>query len=459
MTGDNTLRGKNVLVVGAGSSGMAAISALRKEGAVISLQDQKSREDMNPKVLEYIDGKLAEEFLGTVPGDTEKYHMLVLSPGVPPDTPFIGMCRKNGAKIIGELELAYMMTQGRFAAITGTNGKTTTTALTGEIFAKAGKDHHVVGNIGIPVVSKAAMAEKDTWLITEVSSFQLETIEKFRPQVACVLNLTPDHMDRHKTMGEYGKVKARIFENQTKDDFAVINYDDKACRAMLKGTKGKAFPFSRKEELDGGAFIDGGNIVVREKDKKPQIVCAAGDLKIPGEHNLENALAATAMAYCAGIDIKKIAAALKSFNGVEHRLEYCGSAEGIRYVNDSKGTNTDAAIKAIHAIDGRIVMIAGGYDKGADYEDLIKEFKNKVICTVLIGKTAVKIKNTAEKMGFTDTLIVEDMESAVREATRKAGAGDTVLLSPACASWDMYKNFEERGRHFKECVKKLGAER
>lgn len=449
------VKGKRVFVVGMGTSGMAAVSALVREGAEVAVQDSKKEDEMHPRVIEYLEGKDVDCFFGTLPSDSKEYDYMVLSPGVPPNLPFIREAAKAGVEIMGELELAYRLCEGTFYAITGTNGKTTATSLVGDIFKAAGEDTCVVGNIGTAVVSQTASATEDTRLVTEVSSFQLETISTFKPHIALILNLTPDHMDRHKTMQRYGETKARVFENQSSEDYAIVNYDDTDCYRLAKGTKAKIVPFSRQEELEFGAFVKDDKIVVKNEDGKLIKFCGTDELKIPGTHNLENALGAAAMAYFAGINPKIITKTLKSFAGVEHRIEFCEDVNGIRYVNDSKGTNTDAAIKAIEAMKGKIVLIAGGYDKGAEYEDFVEAFGDKVKNVVLIGKTAVKIKDTAEKMGYTNTLIVEGMEDAVREASALASAGDTVLLSPACASWDMYANFEKRGEHFKECVRGL----
>ncbi len=451
----DNMKNKNVLVVGLGKSGIAAVQAMLKLGAAVSVQDSKISEEVDPQLLAFLEGRQVNCCFGKKPEDMSVFDMLILSPGVSPELPFIKEAQAAGAEIIGELEIAYRIGRGKYVAITGTNGKTTTTTLVGEIFKKAKEKTYVVGNIGVAVISKALTAEEDAWLVTETSSFQLETTRYFKPTVSAILNLTPDHMDRHKTMENYGKAKAKIFENQDASQYLIINYDDKACFALAENCNAQVVPFSRKEELDFGAFLQDGYITIREKDGKTIRFCRADQLAIPGSHNLENALAAAAIAYFAGLDPQIISQAMVEFQGVEHRIEFCGQVDGVRFVNDSKGTNPDASIKAIEAMKGGVVLIAGGDDKGSSFEELIKAFDGKVKHMVLLGKTASKIKETAEKLGFTNSMIVKDMEECVKEAFKLAEPGDTVLLSPACASWDMYTGFEQRGKHFKNCVHRL----
>lgn len=450
------IKDKKVLVVGLGKSGIAAIEAMIKLQADVAVQDSKTEDAVDTDLLTYLKENDVECYFGRTPDDMTQFDMLVLSPGVPPELAFIEKAKSAGAEIIGELEVAYRFGKGQYVALTGTNGKTTTTTLVGEIFEKAGKETHVVGNIGVAVVSKSLDVDDDAWLVTETSSFQLETICDFKPVVSAVLNLTPDHLNRHKTMENYGAAKARIFENQDESQYLVINYDDKICFDLAKDCKAKVVPFSRLEELEFGAFVKDGYIVIKNEQGELIKFCKTDELHIPGTHNLENALAAAAIAYFAGLDADVITAALVEFQGVEHRIEFCGEVDGVRFVNDSKGTNPEASIKAIDAMKGGVVLIAGGYDKGSTFDELIKAFNGKVKHMVLLGKTAPVIKETAEKLGFTASVIVENMEQCVSEGFRLAEKGDTVLLSPACASWDMYKSFEQRGDHFKECVKNLG---
>jgi len=449
------MKDKKVLIVGLGGSGKAAAQAMVKLGAEVFVQDSKSEENIEPQLLAWLREKNVTCYLGCVPEDMGMFDMLILSPGVPPELGFIKDAKAAGAEIIGELEIAYRTGHGNYVAITGTNGKTTTTTLVGEIYKAADKETYVVGNIGVAVISKALSASDDSWLVTETSSFQLETISTFRPQVSAILNLTPDHMDRHKTMANYGNAKAQVFMNQTPDQYCVMNYDDKECWKLAENCKAKVVPFSRLQELEFGAFVKDGNIVIKNEADELVEICAADELQIPGAHNLENALAACAIAYFGGIGKDVIAQVLRTFTGVEHRIEFCGQIDGVRFVNDSKGTNPDAAIKAIEAMKENIILIAGGYDKNSDFEEFVAAFDGRVKALMLLGKTASKIKDTAEKAGFTNSMILKDMEACVREAFGIAKPGDVVLLSPACASWDMYTSFEQRGEHFKQCVQGL----
>lgn len=444
-----------VLIVGMGNSGQAAVQAMVKLGADISVQDSKTEDNMDPQLLTFLKENNIKCYLGEIPEDMAAFDMLIVSPGVPLELAFIKEAKEAGAEIIGELEVAYRNGNGNYVAITGTNGKTTTTTLVGEIYKASGRTTYVVGNIGVAVISKSLTAEEDSWLVTECSSFQLESIKDFKPQVSAILNLTPDHLDRHKTMENYGKAKAQIFANQDPDQYCVVNYDDKECYDLAKECKAKVVPFSRLEELSFGAFVKDGCIVIKDGSGKQIEICRVDELKIPGAHNLENALAACAVAYFGGIDKNVIAEVMRSFAGVEHRIELCDTINGIRFVNDSKGTNPDAAIKAIEAMKENIILIAGGYDKNSTYDEFVAAFEGRVKALLLLGKTATKIKEAAEKAGFTNSTILEDMESCVAEAYRIAKPGDVVLLSPACASWDMYTSFEHRGRHFKDCVKAL----
>ena len=446
------IQGKSVLVVGLGKSGIAAAQALVKRGANVSVQDSKSVNAIDPQLVTYLENEKISCYFASEPENLASFDLIVVSPGVSPELPFLKEAEARGIWILGELELAYQLGPGHYIAITGTNGKTTTTTLVGKMFENAERDTAVVGNIGVAVTIEALRATEETWMITEVSSFQLETIRYFRPQVSAILNLTPDHMDRHKTMDEYGRVKARIFENQKSSDFLVINFDDKPCYRLAKDAKATVVPFSRLQELSFGAFVSNGMITIRDQAGAETAFCHQNELIIPGTHNLENALAATAIAYFSGIPAAVIRRSLLEFAGVEHRIEFVCEIDGVRFVNDSKGTNPDAAIKAIEAISAPIFLIAGGYDKGSDYGELIDAFDEKVEMMFLMGKTATKIKEVAENKGFTKSIMLKDMDACVKEAFRQAKPGTTVLLSPACASWDMYDNFEQRGRHFKDCV-------
>ena len=343
----------------------------------------------------------------------------------------------------------------QLVGITGTNGKTTTTTLVGEIFEASGRKTSVVGNIGNPVVTASAGTAPDDWLITEVSSFQLETTADFRPVVSAILNLTPDHLNRHGTMENYGLTKARIAENQCPEDWLVINMDDPKAYELRKHTAAKIVPFSMKTEPEYGAFLDGTGIVIKDTEGGRHIVCDRSDVRIIGDHNIENILAAAAVCFFAGISIDVISETVKAFGGVEHRIEFCGAIDGVDYYNDSKGTNVDAAVIALKALGDRIILIAGGDGKGQDFTELAGHFKGAVKELILLGRDAGIIEESARAQGFTNIHRCKDMPECVRKAAELAEFGDRVLLSPACASWDMYDNFEQRGKHFKECLKEM----
>ncbi len=451
----NQLENKRILVVGMGKSGIAATQALLKLGAVVSVYDQKEEDHIDNQLIQFLRNKNVSCYFGEEPDNTENLDMVVISPGVPLETGFVQKAKGAGAEIIGELEIAYRVGKGKYAAITGTNGKTTTTTLVGEIFKNSGRKTYVVGNVGVAVISKALCTTKDDWLVTEVSSFQLETTRDFRPEVSALLNITPDHMDRHKTIENYAKAKAMIFKNQDESQYFVVNYDDEESMKLAGQCPAKVVPFSRKAELGFGCFVLDGDIVIRNETGRIIEICDKDELRIPGTHNLENGLAAAAIAYFAGIEPGVISRTLREFEGVEHRLEFSGEVDGVRFVNDSKGTNPDASIKAIEAMKGGIVLIAGGYDKGSEYEEFIRAFQGKVKHLILLGKTAPKIRETAERLGFHNITMCRDMDECVKTGYRLSSPGDTVLLSPACASWDMYTCFEQRGEHFKNCVRDL----
>lgn len=450
------IRNKRVLVVGMGKSGIAAVQAMLKLGADVSVQDSKEAENIDGQLLTFLEGKGVKCYFHEIPKNIENFDMLILSPGVNPELPFIREAEKDGAEIIGELEIAYRIARGSFVAITGTNGKTTTTTLVGEIFKEARRKTSVVGNIGVAVISKALDSEEGDWLVTETSSFQLETTRYFKPVVSAILNLTPDHLNRHHTMEAYGAAKAKIFANQDESGYCVVNYDDKLCYSLTKGCKAKVVPFSRKEELEFGAFLKDGMLVLKNESGELVEFCHRSELRIIGDHNVENALAAAAVCYFAGIDAGVIAETLREFGGVEHRIEFSGELGGVKYYNDSKGTNVDAAVTALKALEKNIILIAGGDGKGQEFDELIKNFDGRVKHMVLLGRDADIIAETARKYGFTACSFCKDMDECVKKAAELAESGDNVLLSPACASWDMYDNFEQRGKHFKECVERLG---
>ena len=449
------LKGRRVLVVGLGKSGKASVRALTEAGAEVTVQDSKTPDKLDTQFLQYMQNEKIKSYLGSVPEDMTAYDMLVMSPGVPPTLDYIKQARDAGTEIIGELELAYRLGEGSFVAITGTNGKTTTTTLVGEIFKASGRNTAVVGNIGNPVVTEALDSTEDDWLVTEVSSFQLETAVDFRPVVSAILNLTPDHLNRHGTMEAYGAAKAQVAANQSEDEFLVINLDDEQAFALSKNTKATVIPFSRQVKTDRGAYLDGTKIIVKDLEGGEHFICDRSDLRIIGDHNVENVLAAAAIAFYAGIEPAVISEVIREFPGVEHRIEFCGRVDGVDYYNDSKGTNVDAAVIAIKALKDGIILIAGGDGKGQDFTELANHFDGAVEALILLGRDAPIIEEAAAKAGFTNIYNCKDMPDCVRKAAELARAGEKVLLSPACASWDMYANFEQRGRHFKQCINEM----
>lgn len=447
------LHGKKVLLVGLAKTGIATIKFLHSKGALLTVNDIKGKEEL-ADVLGELEGLGVEFILGSHPQNIDSYELAVVSPGVPLDIPFIVELKARNIPVISEIELSYRYARAPFVGITGTNGKTTTTSLVGEIFKLSSHNTFVVGNIGTPVVEVVDRADENSVLVTELSSFQLESIESFKPRVSAILNITPDHLNRHKTMENYIAAKARIFENQDENDYTVLNYDCEQTRSLAGLCKSNVVFFSRKEKLERGVFVDGGKIVVRTGEDEVSLIDAS-ELKIPGPHNLENALAAVAIAASMKVAFELIASALRSFEGVEHRLEFVRSIGGIDFINDSKGTNPDASIKAIQSFERPLILIAGGMDKGGEFDDFVAEFGDKVKGLVLLGETAQKLEDTAARFGFRQTYRVENMEQAVRKAFALAQQGDIVLLSPACASWDMYPSYEVRGRDFKENVMQL----
>ncbi len=450
------LKDKRVLVIGLAVTGIPLVKVLAELGADIIVNDMKGQEAL-ADTLKELEGLNASYILGRHPEGLQELgaiDLVVVSPGVPLDIPFIKQLREENIRIIGEIELAYILSRARIVAITGTNGKTTTTALTGEIFKNAGENTYVVGNIGVAAVSKALETKPEDFMIMEVSSFQLESTEEFHPRAAAILNLTPDHLNRHKTMEGYLGAKLKIFSNQNTEDFAIINYDDTICREATIDLKAKKIYFSRKQRLEEGVCLEDGFIVIKLENQSIKLM-PANEIRIPGNHNIENALAATALAYIMGIKPETIADTLRRFKGVEHRVEFVDTILGVSYINDSKATNPDAAMKALEAVKAPIILLAGGMDKGNDYTEFIEAFDGKVKEMIVYGETADKLYTTAATLNFNAVKRVKDLEEAVAAAAASAEAGDSILLSPACASWDMYKNFEERGRHFKNIVGNL----
>ncbi|CEO34081.1 UDP-N-acetylmuramoyl-L-alanine--D-glutamate ligase [Paraclostridium sordellii] len=450
------LNNKIVLLVGLAKTGVSTIKKLDKLGAKIIVNDIKSKDQLKDiiKQIENLDS--VEYILGHHLEDISNIDLTIVSPGVPLDLPFIKKLQSENINIIGEVELAYKLSKNpTFVGITGTNGKTTTTSLVGEIFKKASKDSYIVGNIGNPVIDTVDLTDENSFLITELSSFQLESIEDFKPRVSTIINITEDHLNRHHTMENYINAKANIFKNQDANDFCILNYDDEIVRELGNKTNAKVLYFSQKEKVSQGAYLDdNNNIVIKINDKEIKLL-NKDELSLPGNHNLENCMAAILMSYVLGIDLEIIKDTLKTFKSVEHRLEFVTDKDGIMFVNDSKGTNPDSTIKAITSYDKPIVLIAGGKDKQSDFTEMISYATKNVKALVLLGETADKIEQTAKLQGMNNIFRVSDMKEAVKVAYKLAQSGDVVLLSPACASWDMYPNFEARGLDFKENIYNL----
>lgn len=447
---------KKVLVIGAAVSGIPSVRFLVSQGSKVVLNDSKKIEDLK-SVIETLGNIEYELVAGSHPLElAEECDFAVISPGVPLGMPLVVEMKRLGKEVIAEIELGYRFARAPFLAITGTNGKTTTTTLLGEIMKADNKKAFITGNIGNALVGEVLIANEDDFFVTEVSSFQLESIVTFKPKVAAILNITPDHLDRHKTIQGYTDAKLRIFENQSQDEFAILNWDNEETRILKDRINSRVLYFSRTVILNEGAWVENNEVWVA-LDNRKEFVINIEDIFIPGTHNIENVLAASLMAYCAGVSPKTIGKAVKDFKGVEHRVEYVDEINGVTYFNDSKGTNPDAAIKAIEAMKRPTILIAGGYDKEAEFDGLIKAFGGTVKLLILLGETKNKIAEAAEKNGFSSYKFVESMEAAVKIAYQEALPGDCVLLSPACASWDMYKNYEQRGAIFKECVSNLSV--
>lgn len=451
------LEGKKFLVVGTGISGIAASELLVKHGYPVILYDGNEKldeEEIRGKAKEL---NSVEIILGTLPETViNSCDIAVLSPGVPVDIPVVEHMRTAGLEIWGEIELAYAFEQGKVLAITGTNGKTTTTSLLGEIMKHTFSDVRVVGNIGIPYTSMVSDSTQDSVTVAEISSFQLETVHEFCPQVSAILNITPDHLNRHHTMENYQQAKERITINQGKDQVCILNYEDPVLREFAGQIKAKVVFFSSQRKLEEGIYLDGETIVWAWEGKETA-VCSVRELQLIGRHNYENVMAATAMALMFGVSMEKIKEVLVRFVAVAHRIEYVVTKRGVRFFNDSKGTNPDAAIQAIRAMEWPTLLIGGGYDKNSEYDEWINAFDGKVKKLVLLGATREKIKETAIRLGYPkeDIILVEDLQQAVDVCFANAVSGDAVLLSPACASWGMFQNYEQRGDMFKEMARAL----
>ena len=448
------LQGKTVLIVGAGKSGIAAGELLRKKGIAYRLYDgnkELSKEELQKNDIWKDCGIILGELPTEILADTG---LAVLSPGVPTDLPVIAAIREQGIPIWGEIELAYHFAKGRLLAITGTNGKTTTTSLLVEIMQAYFEDVKVVGNIGIPYTSVAADTTDETVTVAEISSFQLETAVDFHPQVSAILNITPDHLNRHHTMECYIETKESITKNQQKEDVCVLNYEDEVLLEFGKSIPIRVVFFSSKRRLEDGFFYEDG-VIYKSTGGKAEKIIETSRLQILGLHNYENVMAAAAMADSFGVPMEVITKVLEQFQAVEHRIEYVVEKRGVKFYNDSKGTNPDAAIQGIRAMERPTFLIGGGYDKQSEYDEWIEAFDGKVKQLVLIGQTREKIAECAKKHGFTEIAFADSLEEAMDICYQNAVEGDAILLSPACASWGMFDNYEQRGEKFKEYARNL----
>ena len=449
-----------VLVAGCGISGIGAARMLLAAGKSVILydgNDKKNKEEIRAQVADNSSDETLSIVLGTLSQDViDQSEYCVISPGIPTDLAFVEELKKNGVPIWSEIELAYHYAKGQVIGITGTNGKTTTTALTGEIMAAHfGKDKtFVVGNIGTAYTGKALETKEDSVTVAEISSFQLETIHDFCPDVSAILNITEDHLNRHHTMECYIKTKEDITRNQTKDQVCVLNYEDEVLRSFGESAPAKVVYFSSHRKLDNGFYLEGEDIYYAVDGQSTHVI-NVNELNLLGRHNYENVMAACAMSVNFGVPMDKIVEVLKIFQAVEHRIEYVTEKRGVKFYNDSKGTNPDAAIQGIRAMNRPTFLIGGGYDKQSEYDEWIEAFDGKVKKLVLIGQTAEKIENCAHRHGFMDTVRKDTFEEAIQYCYDNAKSGDAVLLSPACASWGMFPNYEERGRIFKEYVRNL----
>lgn len=449
------LMGKKVLVVGCGISGIGSTKLLEKVGANPILFDENTKVEEAAVRQRFGEPTKAQIIIGSLPEEIEKeVEMVVLSPGVPSDTAFANQFRNRKVPVIGEIELAYVCGKGKILAITGTNGKTTTTALTGKIMQEYFASSYIVGNIGNPYTDAVLEMREDTVTVAEISSFQLETIRTFHPVVSAILNITPDHLDRHHTMENYVKVKQDITQNQNKDDICVLNYEDPYTKDFAEKCPATVVYFSSARKLENGYFLEGEDIKYA-KDGSVVTLMNIHEMKLLGIHNVENVMAAIAISEGFGVPREHILQVVRNFTAVEHRIEYVTTVNEVDYYNDSKGTNPDAAIKAVQAMNRPTIVIGGGYDKDSTYDEWVESFGDKVQYLILLGQTKEKIAACAKEHGFINVILVESLEDAVKTAYEKAKPGEAVLLSPACASWGMFPNYEVRGKMFKELVHKL----
>lgn len=438
-----------VIVVGLGKSGFELLKFLDKNNIKTEAYDSKSNYDKC--LIEGFSNNININ-LGKNPSGEEECSSVIVSPGVPVNLDFLNKFKARGIEIIGEVEFAYRHAEGTFVSITGTNGKTTTTTLTGEIFKSAGLDTRVVGNIGNPIISEVMTSNKDTFFVSELSSFQLETINSFKSKSAAVINITPDHLDRHGNIDNYADIKFNVFNNQETKDYAILNIEDPKIKELSKKITSNIIFFSTNQKLGNGIYIEDGIIKFNDGTQIIDII-KRDEVYLKGKHNLENVMTSIGLALSCNINIDVIAKVLREFRGVEHRLEFVENIDGVEYINDSKGTNPDSSIKALETYDKNVILIAGGYDKKSDFDGFIKLFEGRVKMAIFMGVTKEQLAKTCDKNNFKNYIYKETMKEAVEFAKSIALKGDTVLLSPACASWGMYNNYEERGDDFKNIVR------
>ena len=449
------LQNKKVLVVGSGKSGIASVELLRRAGAYPVLFDSNQEltaQEMEEKLIE---PGSAICYTHSLPEEEKSIELVVLSPGVPTDIPFLERYKADNIPVVGEIELGYMEEKGRVIAVTGTNGKTTTTTLIGEIMKAFFEEVFVVGNIGNPYTLEVQKSSKDSVTVAEVSSFQLETTDRFHPVISAILNITPDHLNRHHTMENYITVKESVTKNQTKDDICILNYEDAYLRAFAQHCPAKVLFFSSVRKLEKGFYQEGDFIFRARENKIEKILNIHEDMHLVGQCNVENVMAALAIAESMEVPLNVTLEVIKQFKAVEHRIEFVAQKNGVNYYNDSKGTNPDAAIQGIRAMSRPTILIGGGYDKGSEYDEWIEAFDGKVKCFVLVGQTKEKIALCALEHGLSNIILANSFKEAFDTCVAMAESGDAVLLSPACASWGMFPNYEERGRIFKEYVNAL----
>lgn len=451
------LLGKEVLVIGLARSGMASALLLLQDGAQVTINDRRTEENLTTEEQAFLSENPTLLFVGGGhPANlvTEKTALIVKNPGVPLQLPPLQRAAELNVPVITEVEHAAWHLTAPLVGITGTNGKTTTTALTGEMFRASGRQTFVAGNIGLALSAVAPQVKAEDVVVVELSSFQLEATYDFRPQLAAILNITPDHLDHHGTWEAYREAKAKIFANQRADDVIVLNADDPEAAALQQRPECQVYLFSRLGEVERGAFVRAGLIILRDGNEEVT-VCPAADVAIPGSHNLENALAAALLAWLGGVPVQVIAQVLGTFSGVEHRLEYVRTVAGVDYINDSKGTNVDASLKALAAFPQPKVLIAGGYEKGADFAPFAQALIGQVSHVILLGEVAERLAAALREVGYENYSFANSLEEAVQMAQTKAQAGEVVLLSPACASWGMFRDYEQRGEMFKQAVWQL----